>query len=88
VLSPGDESLGAWIRQALPRVPEAFVRTVWLGGGQLWLDELPAGRYRVQFFTPSFFGGQLGLSGIARGNPIEIELRADGTTEPKVVTPP
>jgi len=88
VLSPGDESLGAWIRQTLPGVPKAFVRTVWVPGGRLWLDELPAGCYQVQFFTPWFFGGRLGLSGIARGNPIEIELRADGTTEPKVVTLP
>ena len=89
VFAAADADLGAWIRQELPGVPDgAFVCAALVAGGRLELARLPPGRYRVQFFTPFVFAGQWGLQGTSRGAPIAIDLRADGTTEPRVLTPP
>jgi hypothetical protein len=88
VLTTDDALVGAWIRQDLPGVPEgAFVRAVLVNGGRLEFAGFPPGSYRVQFFTPCFGAGQWGLLGTPRGAPIAIGLRADGTTEPRVLTP-
>jgi len=80
---PANESLGAWLRVVLPGMPDgAFACTVLLDKGRLPWSELPPGHYRVQFFTPFDFNGQWGASGTPRGEPVDVELRADGSTEP------
>lgn len=59
-----------------------FWQSRFVAHGRLGLARIQPGRYRLQRFEPQHFAGTWGLLGPALGEPVEIEVGADGKVTP------